>query len=343
MVICSICAANDLPKAATLAASIKATQQDAITVLCLVERTSLAASSFASYFSEIILPSDLNLSDLDVVLFRHTVYEACCVLKPDLLLWAIAKYTNETIFVFMDSDTVSYGAFEECEVLESKSNILVTPHHVSDHFHIAETYDIVLRTLSTGIFNAGFLAVSRGKDAVSFLEWWSARTHLLCVPDVSSSLYCDQRWLDLALSFFDMSILRHPGYNVAHWNIAKRPLSYVPSHKTYFVAGFPLKTFHFSLASEGKDMYYFHKYCSSSSVVFTLRAEYIDSLRRLDIESFARLEWSYGTYTSGEPISPQVRSLFHPGSPLYFSQIEPFSKSNAFLYKEAGSALRAMS
>ncbi len=69
----------------------------------------------------------------------------------------------------------------------------------------------------------GVLALRDDEEARHLLEWWSARCLTQCRVDIARHLFTDQRWMDLAPSFVSRChILRHPGYNVAYWNLAHR-------------------------------------------------------------------------------------------------------------------------
>jgi hypothetical protein len=46
---------------------------------------------------------------------------------------------------------------------------------------------------------------------------------------MAATLFTDQRWVDLAPGYFDVSVVRHPGINVAKWNVDERPLRLGPS------------------------------------------------------------------------------------------------------------------
>ena len=66
-----------------------------------------------------------------------------------------------------------------------------------------------------------------------------------CVIDPAAGLYLDQRWADLFPALIDRTrILRHPGYDVAYWNLEQRRLRHLDGR--WLVNGVPLRTFYFS-------------------------------------------------------------------------------------------------
>src|SRR3546814_8145195 len=74
-----------------------------------------------------------------------------------------------------------------------------------------------ISSLAHGSYNLGFLAVSRSANSQAFLQWWADRLFLYCYDDKSRGIFTDQKWIDLAPSFFDVAILKHHGYDFATW------------------------------------------------------------------------------------------------------------------------------
>ncbi|HEY5172742.1 MAG TPA: glycosyltransferase, partial [Acidimicrobiia bacterium] len=93
-----------------------------------------------------------------------------------------------------------------------------------------------------GIFNLGFIAVSRDADA--FLSWWSERLRRECRIAFNEGLFVDQRWIDFVPGYFEHKVLLDPGYNVAYWNLYDRFVKR-GSHG-YEVNGLPLRFVHYS-------------------------------------------------------------------------------------------------
>lgn len=337
MLICTIATANYLPQAVCLAKSVRETHPECRTVLCLVERDRSAVGDLNQCFSSMVLASELGLQNFDSLMFRYGPLEACMALKPQVLLWAMREFPGEKDFVYLDSDIYVYGRFEELELLLPRVEIVLTPHHV----HPAESFESLrentFRTLLTGIFNTGFIAIHRSSTAAFFLEWWGRKLRHFCYKDQSRGLYFEQRWLDLAISFFDLTIFREPGYNVANWNIAERPMSRSKNSGSYLVCGRPIRFFHFSMVEYGRDVYYFRKYAPRDSPVFEMRQRYRDDISALDMGTYSKLLWSYNQFASGEKIAQEVRHAYRELANLAAMFPHPFSGSNAaFTLAEAG-------
>lgn len=341
MIVCTVCATNHLPKAVCLINSLRDTQQPHRSVLCLIERGRSAVSRIDLHPSvTVVLASELGIPNFDVFMFRHRLYEACGAIKAQLLLWAMQRFPDEERFIYLDSDTYAYSAFDEMEPVLSNAEVLLTPHHVDDEEFLDGIRDHMIRTLLCGIFNSGFVAVRRTCGSLRFLKWWNSKLQLLCYTDPANGLYNEQRWLDLAISFFDVTVFREPGYNVANWNVAKRVLTRANSPGLYLIAGKPLRFFHFSMVDTGRDLRYFRKYLDASNPVFELRDEYIRKVKAQDPLKLCRIPWTYSYFQSGEYILDETRFAYRDTPQLMRDCGEPFTQSNSVLLARAGRANR---
>ena len=80
--------------------------------------------------------------------------------------------------------------------------------------------------LSTGIYNLGFIGLRRDATARQFVRWWKERLVYECRIDLCAGLFVDQHWVNFAPVYHDNVLIeRHPGYNVAYWNLHERWLS----------------------------------------------------------------------------------------------------------------------
>ena len=78
------------------------------------------------------------------------------------------------------------------------------------------------------------------------LRWWEDRLRDHCRIDLVNGLFVDQLWFNLVPIYFPSAhVLRHPGVNVAFWNLHERKIS---ADHTITFAGetHPLILFHFS-------------------------------------------------------------------------------------------------
>ena len=190
---------------------------------------------------ELLSPQDAGLSrdELAWMELIYTPLELSCALKPVLLRRILADLETA---IYLDADMLVYDSLAGIAQEAAGSGLVLSPHALSPRTDPAMETDDDL--LAFGQFNAGFLAV--GRDGIAFVDWWASRLARDC-PDwdpASPRRYLDQRWLDLAVGYFNCSICRDPGVNVARWNLHQRDLQLHGDR--YLVDGSPLRVFHFS-------------------------------------------------------------------------------------------------
>jgi hypothetical protein len=334
MLIGTICTANQLPHASCLARSLKETQPRHTFVLCFVERDLSAISAGGFSFANVVLASELGIRDFESFMFRHNIVEACSAIKAQFFLWLFNSFPEEQLVVFLAPEIRAYSRFEELEVvagMESKwptGTIIVTPHHLLAEDQVeGDAEGHRFRMLTVGTFNLGFLAVRRSQTAVDFLLWWNRKLQSLCYMEWSTrGIFLDQKWLLLGISFFDMSVLREPGYSVAHWNVSARAIT--SEHGRFLANGAPLRFFQFANMEFDRDICYFRQVLEASSLVFALRDEYKRGLEELGEQVFCCWPWSYGSFTSGATISPEARLLYRNDPRLQSALPNPFGHSD---------------
>lgn len=97
-----------------------------------------------------------------------------------------------------------------------------------------------------GRFNVGLVAFRRDDESRRCLERWGQQCLEWCEPEPVNGLFGDQKYLDEWPSLYGgLTILTHPGANLAPWNVARHHLA-VDHGGRVLVDGQPLVFFHFS-------------------------------------------------------------------------------------------------
>ena len=245
-----------LDRAALLAESMKDIHPEWESVLVLVDefpRNNKGFDDLTKCFDLIITPAELLAPTVDSFniedwLYSLTVVEACTAVKP--FAFAYLAQLNRPIFYF-DPDIVVFSSMAEVlEDLTDQSSIAVTPHLLAPSNDFQSILDNEVGTLRYGMFNFGFLAVDpRKENAVKFIEFWKERLKRFCTEKTDEHVFTDQKWGNFLPSFYDdLKILRHPGMNVANWNIENRHISF-NSAGELAVNNEPLVFYHFSKAN----------------------------------------------------------------------------------------------
>lgn len=223
--------------------SIAATNPEYLRFVILCDELNGTEQGLGDVFT-VIPSSSLGISNYFDLRVRYDVMEFNTAVKPSAIRWIFDNFDVDHV-IYIDPDTCAYRKFSELDDLLSKGcSLVLTPHitaPLEDGF-LPDDHSM----LQAGVFNLGFIAVSRTREAISYIDWWARMLATKCYSDVSNALFTDQKWCDLAPCFVDdLAILKNPAYNVAYWNLAQRSLSYDDGGKA-LVNGEPLAFFHFS-------------------------------------------------------------------------------------------------
>ena len=159
---------------------------------------------------------------------------------------AIVQYClrdlNFDTVIFIDGDTYTYNSYYELQKETENHSLVVIPHITKplpndEHFPQNRTISL------SGNYNTGVWGAS--KSGLDFIDWWREQTTLFPISAPQIGLVNEQGWLRFAADFNDnVKIFRHPGYNVAYWNIKQRCLSYI--NNTWYIDNEKLAIMHFS-------------------------------------------------------------------------------------------------
>lgn len=181
------------------------------------------------------------LSDLSVV-------ERCTAVKPFTFQYLAQTFE---IVLYLDPDIAVFNSLRDIEnCLTSDYSIAVTPHQLAPAKSFQAIIDNELGSLKTGVFNFGFLGINSSKiNAIHFIEFWAERLKYFCSETATDGTFTDQKWGDFLPSFYDdLYILRHPGMNVANWNLENREIRFGMDGQCS-VNELPLIFYHFSKAN----------------------------------------------------------------------------------------------
>jgi hypothetical protein len=301
----SICA-NYLPKAMALAESVKRHCPQARFVLCLVEREVHPAAAAFGHFDEVVLAKDAGWDNFDAFMFRHSIVEASTAVKPRFMQHLVETHPDADKFVYLDPDVLVYSDLSELEALLDRESIVLCPHLLRPG-----NIDMEISSLAHGSYNLGFLAVSRSDNARAFLQWWADRLFLYCYDDKSRGIFTDQKWIDLAPSFFDVHILKHHGYDFATWSLLGSDLR-PDGAGGYVVNGDPLRFIHFSGLDSGtidKAIGWWLTPDNRDTFV-ALYAGYRALLEQHGQGTLGRTPWSYACYDDGRAIAREARVAY---------------------------------
>ena len=239
----TLCSNNYLAHAKTLGDSFLKYHPDFTFVIGLVDKyTDELDYSIFSKFT-IILVEDINVTNFAELNSKYSISELNTAVKPSYFHYLFKNYQAQNV-IYIDPDILVTSRFEEVINMLTEKNIIITPHTctpIDDEFTPTDYH-----TLRGGVFNLGFIALSKYQNVSDFLNWWHARVVKYGFNNFSVNMFYDQLWINYVPCFYDnYYILKHLGYNMANWNLHERYLEATDGN--YIInKNYQLRFFHFS-------------------------------------------------------------------------------------------------
>jgi len=246
----TLCSINYLAQARTLGDSLRQTNPDWTFIIGLVDRldqANLPADLVPAY--PMVEVDKIDIDDFAGMCDRYDITELNTAVKPYYLEYFIRHYPEASEVIYFDPDIIVYQPLTHLHARLQTSDLVLTPHTCSPIRDWLAPNE--LNHLNTGTFNLGFIGLRRSDDSRRFVGWWKERLAYECRIDLCNGLFVDQHWVNFAPIYVEnVWVERHPGYNVAYWNLHERSLE--RAGDTWQVNGQPLQFFHFSGYSPAK-------------------------------------------------------------------------------------------
>jgi len=282
----------------------------------------LCDAELAELGIEAIHPDQIKLPNYLHLVFKYNVTEACTAVKPFVFKHLLQSGCQKIIY--MDPDTLSVRHQSELIDILDEFSIVVTPHTLNP---VKDgTWPDDARRLIEGVFNLGFIAINNSIPAQEFIDWWAQRLTEYCIDAQEIGLFVDQKWVDLAPAHYPkFYILRHPGYNLAFWNLHERNLAQDSDGWYVNTPDLRVAFFHFSgisLSSQSPFTTHIRKNPLDKSSRLPTRnahdapefarcmSEYRDKLIAAGAIKYKSLAYLYNYYDNGERISQRERRIF---------------------------------
>jgi hypothetical protein len=292
----TICSINYLAQARTLGESLAATNPDVRFVVGLVDRLDgIRFDAETRPDVELLEVHRIGIPDFAAMCARYDITELNTAVKPFFFEYFFQHAPEAERLIYFDPDIIVFQPLTHLVDGLNRCDVLVTPHALSpfpDEFYPAEN-----DFMNTGTFNLGFIALRRSDEARRMVRWWMEKLRDECRIDLCHGLFVDQKWINLVPHFFrNVGIEKHPGYNVAYWNLHERHLANVEG--TWLVnERYPLQFFHFSgyglKQPDSISKYQTRFTFAQRSDVVPLFARYAERLRAHHNETYARYPCAY--------------------------------------------------
>lgn len=277
----TICSNNYLSLARVLGKSLLKHNPEYHFIIGLVDQKSAAAEAYYKDFD--ILPcGDIGLPELEDMANHYSIAEFNTSVKPFYFQYLHKTYPQATQILFVDPDMKVYGKLTDLDIHHQQYDIVLTPHILEPMVDDGKSPDEA-SYLATGTYNLGFLSLKMSEESLRFLNWWGERLKKYCLFDFGRGLFVDQKWVNLVPVFFNsVYILRHPGYNIAYWNIQERHISGEPGNITVNQQ-YPLIIYHWSSVGIKQNKLFYkqqNRYADTDfPLVYRLFQEYVEDVK----------------------------------------------------------------
>ena len=318
---CTIVSLNYLPFARTLCESFLRFHPRCKFYVLMVDRLPPGFDISNEKF-ELVLVEDLKIPNFESVAFKYGILELNTNVKPTFL----KKILNDGVdhIIYFDPDILIYSPLDLIYDALGDHAIVLTPHCTSPNEE--RPYGEAL-LLGDGVFNLGFIGVSKSTEGGRFLDWWEHRCLTLGYVERWAGLFVDQKWINLVPCYFDsVYVLKHPGCNVAYWNLHERILGKVSGQWVVNETN-QLIFFHFSgIAVDGGTR--ISKHSDQFDLVnrpdlAELFGDYRERLLRNGIRDAGEHKYAFGYFDNGVLVNKLQRAAFA-------ANLEQFAGRNPF-------------
>lgn len=254
--------------------------------------------------------------------FRYELKTFNTAIKPHVFDFLLGAEGFSSV-VYFDPDILFFDSLDEVALLLQRRSIVVTPHILRE-YPADPLFQTDLQMLRVGLFNFGFIAISKSHPAVArhFLAWWGERLRFQGGVDLSLGLHFDQGWGTFITSFYPQqtyAILSDPRFNAAYWNLHYTG-SHIRvrniSHHQVEYDGAPLVFFHFSGISTqhfeaGRISPHQTRYkLSDFPNLVELVEHYATLMLGSNHSSFSKLPYGFDSFNNGVRVQPWLRAVF---------------------------------
>ena len=322
---------NYFAKAVVLANSIKRVNPSVVFHVVMAEHEPFTADD--------VIPDSIDsiitLSEFDDILdeqylFMHSLVEVCTALKPlylNKLLqngWQKIHYFDPDMRVFSDI-SVAIDSMDD-------ATIGLTPHITSPDFNLDSIMINEMSAAKHGVFNLGFLAIKSSDESKLFAKWWADRVIKFGFSETFMGSFTDQKVCDFAPCYFTgLKVLRHPGFNVAHWNLNDRQVKTIDDE--IYVGASKLVFYHFSAYDSGIGRELIEERdANESATLLHIWDIYAQELQQAGEAHYSTFAWPLSTFNDGVTITKAMRLYYRQNAFVRQLFPKPLTEdSSAFL------------
>lgn len=244
--ICTIASVNYTGQVLALAESVRIFEPEVKFHFLIVDRKIDHYIEKLPVWISLTWIEDLAIDGFEKLAVVYDALELNTNVKPTFITKLLESFDQ---VVYLDPDITLFAALDPVWNALKNNSIVLTPHALTPYPDI-DLQPSEKGLLTVGVFNLGFIAFRRSSEATDILEWWEKKCLIMGWNSPHDGIFVDQKWANLFPCYSTaVHILRHPGCNVAYWNLHERNI--IADRTTEFSVEFdkklyPLVFFHFS-------------------------------------------------------------------------------------------------
>ena len=315
----TICSNNYLAQATVLRNSLRAFEPGIRFFIFLCDRKS-ETIPYHLLADEVIPVEEIEPATVALA-SKYNLVELNTCLKPRVFEYLLLERKFDRV-LFFDPDIQIFHALNPLLESFDTAAILLTPHILQpipwDGHKPNENM-----FLNFGIYNLGFIGLRNNPETVRFLHWWKEHTYRAGFVDVHHGIFVDQLPVNLVPVFFEgVAVLKHPGLNMAPWNLHERCLEWKNDHIQVNEYD-PLLFYHFSSFRNDPlelPLQYYDRYkLLSRPDIQKLYASYDRLLQAAGVDSYRSLPYAFDVLRT-KPAAGKKAGWFRKSFPFLFSR-----------------------
>ena len=310
--VCTIASKNYLSLARVFAESVTRANPEVAVFVLLVDEVEDRFDPRAEPFRLITAGELDNIPHPRSFFFKYDPIELNTAIKPYFLEYLFREFSLDKI-CFFDPDIYVFSRLDCLWALLDTQCLVLTPHITSPYRDHCRPTEIDLNL--AGVYNLGFLGLSRTPATADFLQWWKERLYDYCYMKPAEGMHVDQNWMHFAPAMQErVFILRDPAYNIAYWNLHERGHRLKFESERLYVDHRPAVFYHFSgfspnnleIISKHQNRYQLEDFPN----LRPLFAFYRDRVNRKGYETIKQWPYAFGRLTDGSKVPMVARGMY---------------------------------
>lgn len=221
-------------------------------ILCLSDEAARLVGTFDVPNIRAITLSEIeaHFPDLPAVRATRSTLEYYFTMTPHIIQYVFDKAPDATDVAYLDGDLFFFAPPAIVWAEAKDAPVALIPHNFQRGAKRFERF---------GIYNVGWVSFRRKPQGLACLDYWARSCRDWCYDVPEPGRFADQGYLDQFHELApDLAVIRHPGCNLAPWNIANYRISL--SAGSVMVGDSPLAFFHFAGFKKAFGGYWFNSH-----------------------------------------------------------------------------------